>query len=48
VSHALARLRTALQDELFVHAPTGLVPTQRAASRCRSTPRMRSRAATSI
>src|SRR5437868_5919827 len=32
VSHALARLRTALQDELFVRAPAGLVPTQRAAS----------------
>jgi len=31
VSHALARLRAALQDELFVRAPTGLVPTQRAA-----------------
>jgi DNA-binding transcriptional LysR family regulator len=31
VSHALARLRTTLQDDLFVRAPTGLVPTQRAA-----------------
>jgi DNA-binding transcriptional LysR family regulator len=31
VSHALARLRATLQDELFVRAPTGLVPTQRAA-----------------
>jgi LysR family transcriptional regulator, transcriptional activator of nodD3 and syrA len=31
VSHALARLRTTLQDELFVRTPTGLVPTQRAA-----------------
>ena len=31
VSHALARLRAALQDELFVRAPAGLVPTQRAA-----------------
>lgn len=31
VSHALARLRTTLQDELFVRAPAGLVPTQRAA-----------------
>jgi len=30
VSHALARLRTTLQDELFVRTPTGLVPTQRA------------------
>src|SRR5262245_12073665 len=32
VSHALARLRTTLGDELFVRAPTGLVPTPRAAS----------------
>lgn len=32
VSHALARLRTTLQDELFVRSPAGLVPTQRAAS----------------
>lgn len=32
VSHALARLRAALQDELFVRAPAGLVPTQRAAA----------------
>ena len=31
VSHALARLRAALQDELFVRAPAGLVPTERAA-----------------
>jgi len=31
VSHALARLRATLQDELFVRAPTGLVPTPRAA-----------------
>src|SRR5262249_53942534 len=31
VSHALARLRAALQDALFVRAPGGLVPTQRAA-----------------
>jgi DNA-binding transcriptional LysR family regulator len=30
VSHALARLRATLQDELFVRAPTGLIPTQRA------------------
>ena len=32
VSHARARLRATLQDELFVRAPTGLVPTQRAAA----------------
>ncbi len=31
VSHALARLRATLGDELFVRAPAGLVPTQRAA-----------------
>ncbi len=31
VSHALSRLRTTLGDELFVRAPAGLVPTQRAA-----------------
>ena len=31
VSHALARLRSALGDELFVRTPAGLVPTQRAA-----------------
>ena len=27
-SHALARLRHALQDELFVRTPAGLVPTR--------------------
>jgi DNA-binding transcriptional LysR family regulator len=32
VSHALARLRAALHDELFVRSPGGLVPTQRAAA----------------
>lgn len=31
VSHALARLRSTLGDELFVRAPSGLVPTRRAA-----------------
>lgn len=32
VSHALARLRAALHDELLVRSPGGLVPTQRAAA----------------
>src|SRR5215510_3789201 len=32
VSHALARLRATLHDDLFVRSPSGLVPTQRAAA----------------